>query len=90
MKRKQFTFYESIHVSIQNMSTQKEKLQAYQIICDYALYGKLPKMEEIKPSILAVFSIIKPVLDTARKRSNRALGRDKLLQQEKDKVKVKV
>ncbi len=89
MKRKQFTFYESFHASIQNLSTQKEKLQAYEAICNYALYGQLPKMEGRKSSILAVFSIAKPVLDTARKRSSRILNRDKLSSQEKEKEEEK-
>ena len=84
MKRKQFTFYESFHASIQTMTSQREKLQAYETICDYALYGKLPDPEVRKPSILAVFSIIKPVLDAGRKRSSRILGRDKLSLQEKE------
>ena len=85
MKRKQFTFYASFYESIQSMSTQKEKLQAYETICDYALNGKLPDPREIKPSILAAFSIIKPVLEASRKRASRILLRDKLSSQEKEK-----
>ena len=54
MNRKQFTFYASFHESIQSMPTQKEKLQAYETICDYALYGKLPDPKERKPSILGM------------------------------------
>lgn len=85
MKRKQFTFYASFHESIQSMPTQKEKLQAYETICDYALYGKLPDPKERKPSILAAFSMIKPVLEASRKRASRILLRDKSLPQEKEK-----
>ena len=69
MKRKQFTFYESFYKAIENLPTKKEKLQAYEIICDYALYGKLPEPEDAKPSVLAVFSLCQPVFDTARKRA---------------------
>ena len=69
MKRKQFTFYNSFHETIQNFKSKSEKLQAYETLCDYALYGKAPDMEELKPSVLALFSMAQPVLDTARRRS---------------------
>ena len=69
MKRKQFTFYLSFHETVQNFSTKSEKLQAYETLCDYALYGKAPELEELKPSVLALFSMAQPVLDTARRRA---------------------
>lgn len=69
MKRKQFTFYNSFHETIQNFKSKSEKLQAYETLCDYALYGKAPDMEELKPSVTALFSMAQPVLDTARRRS---------------------
>ncbi len=69
MKRKQFTFYCSFHETIRNFKSKSEKLQAYEMLCDYALYGKAPEMEELKPSVLALFSMAQPVLDTARRRS---------------------
>ena len=69
MRRKQFTFYESFFEGIEKLPTKKEKLQAYEIICDYALYGKLPELEATKPSVLAVFSLCQPIFDTARKRA---------------------
>ena len=69
MKRKQFTFYNSFHETIQNFKSKSEKLQAYETLCDYALYGKAPDKEELKPSVTALFSMAQPVLDTARRRS---------------------
>ena len=69
MKRKQFTFNNSFHETIQNFKSKSEKLQAYETLCDYALYGKAPEMEELKPSVTALFSMAQPVLDTARRRS---------------------
>jgi hypothetical protein len=69
MKRKQFTFYQSFHETIQNFKTKSEKLQAYETLCDYALYGKVPDAKEQKPSVTALFSMAQPVLDTARRRS---------------------
>ena len=37
MPRKQFTFYRSFWETIQNLPTNKEKLQAFEMLCDYAL-----------------------------------------------------
>ena len=69
MKRKQFTFYLSFHETIRNFKTKNEQLQAYKVLCDYALLEKAPKMEELKPSVAALFSMAQPVLDTARRRA---------------------
>ena len=84
MKRKQFTFYQSFHESIQKLPTQKEKLQAYEIICQYALYGKLPEENTQKSSTLAIFSVCQPILNRARQRAKRTLTQANLSQQEKD------
>lgn len=84
MKRKQFTFYESFHESIQNLKTNKEKLQAYEMICEYALYGKLPELEDKKSSTLAIFSVCRPILNRARQRSSRALEKATLSKQVKE------
>ena len=82
MERKQFTFYRSFYESIENLRTDKEKLQAYRLISQYALYGQLPELEGIRPSALAVFSISKPILDTARRRSRDLKSGNNLSQQE--------
>ena len=82
MERKQFTFYRSFHESIQNLKTNKEKLQAYEMLCEYALNGKLPEPEEQKSTVLAIFSVCRPILNRARQRSLRALQEASLAQQE--------
>ena len=89
MTRKQFTFYRSFHESIGLLPTQKEQLQAYKVLCEYALNGKLPKPGELKSSVFEVFSIAQPTLNAAMKRSKRILSRDKLQQQEKEKEEAK-
>ena len=75
MKRKQFTFYHSFMETIEKLPTNKEKLQAYQMICLYALDGIEPDLSAKKPTAATVFRIVRPVLDTARKRSERAVNR---------------
>ena len=69
MERNQFTFYNSFYRSIENLRSNKEKLQAYQMICNYALTGKEPDPDAIKPGVATIFAVVRPILDTAMKRS---------------------
>ena len=71
MRRNQFTFYRSFWESIEKLPTNKEKLQAYQMLCGYALEKTEPDLDAAKPSAAAVFRICKPILDTAHQRSER-------------------
>ena len=82
MQRKQFTFYRSFYESIQNLKTNKEKLQAYEMICKYALDGQLPENLGEKSSTLAIFSLCRPILNRSRQRAFRALQEATLAQQE--------
>jgi len=67
MRRGQFTFYDSFHKTIQNLRSNKAKLQAYQLICSYALTGELPySLEEASPGAATVFMMAQPILDTGR------------------------
>ena len=72
MKRKQFTFYRSFYEGIENLPTKKEKADAYRIICDYGLNGKLPDLDVERPAVAMLFAFVKPVLDTAHKRAELA------------------
>ena len=73
MERKQFTFYRSFYESIQKLPTNKEKLQAYQLICGFALNGAEPDLNAKKPTAATVFRIARPVLETAHKRAEQAM-----------------
>ena len=73
MTRKQFTFYRSFYESIENLKTNKEKLQAYQILCRYALDKTEPDLNAVKPCAATVFHIARPILDTAHHRAQAAL-----------------
>ena len=72
MERKQFTFYRSFWETIENLKTNKEKLQAYQLICGYALEKKEPDLDAVKPGAATVFRIARPILDTAHTRAEQA------------------
>lgn len=71
MKRKQFTFYRSFWESIENLPTNKEKLQAFQLLCDYALNQTEPDLKTKKPSAATVFQLARPILDKAHQRAER-------------------
>jgi len=72
MKRKQFTFYRSFYESIEKMQTNREKLQAYQIFCRYALDEAEPDPDAIKPCTAMVFEIARPIMDAAHNRARAA------------------
>lgn len=71
MERKQFTFYRSFYEAIQKMRTKRERADAYDIICNYALNGVEPDLEKVSVHIAAAFEFIRPVLNTAARRSAR-------------------
>ena len=72
MRRNQFTFYHSFYESIEKLKTNKEKLQAYQLLCQYALEHEEPDLDAVKHGAATVFLLTRPVLDTAHKRAEQA------------------
>ena len=69
MKRKQFTFYRSFWETIEKLPTNKEKLQAFEMLCDYGLDGNEPDLSTKKPSAAMVFQLSKPVLERGRRQA---------------------
>lgn len=78
MVRKQFTFYRSFWETIENLPTNKEKLQAYQILCDYALNQNEPRLSAVKPCAATVFQIAKPILERAHQRAEKLMTENNL------------
>ena len=78
MERKQFTFYRSFYENIEKLQTNKEKLQAYQLICGFALDGTEPDLDTKKPCAATVFRAVRPVLETAHRRAERFANERKL------------
>lgn len=72
-QRGQFTFYRSYFEAFKDLPA-KSRLQLYEAVCDYALNGTDPKLSGASKT---VFTLIKPTLDTSRRRSEigRAGGR---------------
>ena len=67
--RKQFTMYESIYKSLQRIRNKKDRADAYDAICAYALYNTAPNLETASDSVAIAFELTKPVLDSARKKA---------------------
>lgn len=65
MERGQFTFFRSYWEALQTLP-KKERLAAYEAICDYALNGN---EQEISGSAATAFILIKPTLDSGRKKA---------------------
>lgn len=65
MEREQFTFYRSFYDAISELDDEAQ-LAAYRSIVSYALTGELPQLSGI---VSAVFKLVRPVLDTAAKKS---------------------
>ena len=68
-ERKQFTFYESFFKSLQRIKKKQDRADAYDIICAYALYNKEPDLDKLPDSVAVAFDLIRPVLDSARKKA---------------------
>ena len=67
--RKQFTMYESIYKSLQRIRNKKDRADAYDAICAYALYNQEPNLETASDAVAIAFELIRPVLDSARKKA---------------------
>lgn len=67
--RKQFTMYESIYKALQKIRNKKDRADAYDAICAYALYNKEPDLETVSDAVAIAFELTRPVLDSARKKA---------------------
>ncbi len=73
MQRKQFTFYRSFWETAKNLPTNKDKLQFFEMLCDYALDEIEPDLNTKKSSASTGFRAIKPTLERAHRRSKAIL-----------------
>ena len=66
--RKQFTFYQSYAEAVARIRKKADRADAYDAIVNYALYGTEPDLEKLSDSAAIAFGLIRPVLDTGRRR----------------------
>lgn len=69
MERTQFTFYRSFASAIRRIRKDADRARAYDVICDYALDGTEPDFSELPDSVAIAFDLIKPVLDTGKRKA---------------------
>ena len=67
--RKQFTFYESFASSIQRIRKAADRCTAYDAIVRYALYEEEPDLEHMPDAAAIVFDLIKPTLDSSKRKA---------------------
>lgn len=65
MQRDLFTFYRSFYESLTYLKLE-EKAKIYDAICNYALNGAIPSLDN---ALQSIFILIKPNLDASRKRA---------------------
>ncbi len=76
--KNQFTFYRSFWEVIEKLPTNKEKLQTFEILCQYGLEGKEPDLKAVKPTAAAIYCIAKPIMDTAPQRAEKLRNGNKV------------
>lgn len=69
MNRTQFTFYESFAQSIKRIKNKAARADAYDAICNYALYGLEPDLDKLPDAAAIAFIGAKPNLDASRKKA---------------------
>lgn len=69
MTRTQFTFYESFFKAVKRIRKASDRAAAYDAICAYALYGTEPDMEALPESVAIAFEVVRPNLDSSRRKS---------------------
>ena len=68
--RKQFTMYESVYKALRRIRKKQDRADAYDAICAYALYQEEPDMDAMSDAAAIAFDLIRPVLDSARKKAS--------------------
>lgn len=72
--REQFTFYRSYFDAIRRLKKAADRAAIYDAIADYALYGNTP---ELSDAAGAIFDLIKPTLDAAKRKSDGVKNKEK-------------
>lgn len=69
-ERKQFTFYASFARALKRIRKDTDRAKAYDAIIDYALSGVEPNMETLPDSVAMAFELIRPTLDSSKRRAD--------------------
>lgn len=69
MEREQFTFYASFYRAVRRIKKAADRAAAYDVICAYALTGEIPDLDAIPDAAAIAFDLIRPVLDSSKRRA---------------------
>ena len=69
LSRTQFTFYESFANALRRIRSKEDRADAYDVIVNYALDGQEPDLDCYSNEVAIVFELIRPTLDTSRKKA---------------------
>ena len=67
--RTQFTFYESFYKAVSRIEKKADKADAFEVLCEYALYNVEPDLEKLPDSVAVVFEMCKPNLIASRRKA---------------------
>lgn len=79
MSRSQFTFYASFASALSRIKKKADRADAYDAICNYALFGTEPDLDKLPDSAAIAFDLIRPTLDASKRKAEngKAGGRAK-------------
>ena len=69
MGRSQFTFYASFASALSRIRKKADRADAYDAICNYALFGSEPDINKLPDSAAIAFELIRPTLDASRRKA---------------------
>ena len=69
MDRKQFTFYESFASALARIKSKAARCDAYDAICNFALYGIEPDLDSIPDAAAIAFDLIRPTLEASKRKA---------------------
>lgn len=69
MERQQFTFFASFRDALRRIRKKQDRCDAYDVIVEYALTGIEPDMDSISDAAAMAFILVKPTLDSSRRKA---------------------
>ena len=69
MSRSQFTFYASFASALSRIRKKADRADAYDAICNYALYGTEPDLDRLPDAAAIAFDLIRPTLDASKRKA---------------------
>lgn len=68
--RKQFTFYASFWEAISRIKDPVVRAEAYDVICNYAINGEQPDLDDLSDAAAIAFAMAKPNLDASKRKAD--------------------